>query len=808
MVVFAFTALASCSDSGNNSASSSASESVESGASASGSGSPEVEITVEMAATLTVNLFKSGKVTATTNSEEKIVYSVDDETVLAVDSESGAITPLKAGKAKVTATAEGKTAECEVTVVAPAADSLSVVAISRTLNIKTTKTADIEVQSFMDEEELENVTYTFVSSAPAVASVDEKGVVTGLDKGAAEITVTGTLKGVTLGTDTVTVNVTESVAITADKEKVTLYTAAGEDAENPLMTEIALNVEVKVNDETVENPEITAVSSDEAIVKYENGKLVAKGKKGTATVTVSYTTALGTEGKVSVEVTTLYPLKKVSEEEVNVIGLNRGTDLVYAPAFTVVSADKAVIGEDEYPVRVDEGKLVVELNGVKAGENAHEIVVTVDSEEATYEITLSAIVYDFLIGDKAEFTAFVTALDNTNYYYAMLTANVNLEDTAIATDNNPSDCSGASKTVSFMLDGNGYTVIKMSARGVRGAFAETVGKNTVIKNIAFEDCALRDSAAGGLFVTASDLKLENVYISCSVNYWTGAVVSLVANENVNYKNVVVYVNDISHAGSSAGVAADTVCYDGSPVGVLSTMGAFNETKPYENVYAVSDKAQKLVKGLSVTDGEGNETEAIPCTYTEGLYADMGAFIAAVKVLPEGFDAKMWKINDDGKLVFVTVPEPRRLTVDFAEGKINLEEFGLTPCGTKNGSLFVTEGAPQGAKDSALHVSDTAGWSGLSVKFAEAIDYDEKMSNIVVKIYLSQRTELRFFTLFDVRPVTDYKQDYVANVDGGKWYEVRLTASHYVENGKINGFRFCDCTGSEIWIDSVTIVYAD
>lgn len=805
MVVFAFTALASCTDSGDNSASSSASESVESG---SESKSPEVEITVEMAATLTVNLFNSGKVTATANSEEKIVYSVDDETVLTVDKESGAITPLKAGKAKITATVEGKTAECEVTVVAPAEDALSVVAISRTLNIKTTKTAIIEVQSFMDEEELANVTYTFISSAPAVASVDEKGVVTGLGKGTAEITVTGTLKGVKLGTDVVTVNVTESVAVTADKEKVTLYTAAGEDAENPLMTEIALNVEVEVNDEKVENPEISVVSSDEEVVKYENGKLVAKGKKGTATVTVSYVTALGTEGKATVEVTVLYPIKKISEEDVNIIGLNRGTDLAYAPAFTVVAADKAIIGEDEYPVRVDEGKLVVELNGVKAGEEAHEIVVTVDSENVTYEITLSAVVYDFLIGDKAEFTAFLTALDDARYIYAKLTSNVNLEDTAIATDNNPSDMSGDKRTVSFMLDGNGYTVIKMSARNVRGAIAERVGKNSVIKNIAFEDCAMRDSAAGGLFVTASDLRLENVYISCSVNYWTGAVVTLFADENVTYKNVVVYVNDISHAGSSAGLSTDTVCYDGSPIGVLSSLGAFNKTKSYENVYAVSDKAQKIVRGLSVTDGEGKETEATPCTYTEGLYADMDAFTAAVKALPEGFDAKMWKINDEGKLVFVTVPEPRRLTVDFAEGKINLEEFGLTPCGTKNGSQLVTEGAPQGAKDSALHVSDTAGWSGLSIKFAEAIDYDEKMSDIIVKVYLSQRTELRFFTLFDERPVTDYAHDYLANVDGGKWYEVRLTASHYVENGKINGFRFCDCTGSEIWIDSVTIVYAD
>lgn len=607
------------------------------------------EITVTLTETLSVSVFKTVTLTATTNSEEAVVYTSSDESVLSIDA-NGLITPKKVGTATVRATVEEKYAECAVTVTAPAADELSVAALTRTVNLKTTKTATVEAQAYVGDELLDGATFTFESSNENVASVSENGTVTGVNKGEATITITGTCKGVALGSDTVTVTVTEDVTIETNVTELNLYTRAAS-AETP--TESALTVTVKINDEAVADAQYQVQSSDENVVAYQDGKLVAKGKKGMATVTVSYTSALGTAASATIDVTTVFPTEDKTIETPYVVGLNRGTSVEIEPDFSVEAVLGAIIGEEEYPAKLEAGKIVVELNGVKAGADDHMIVVSADSADTTYRVTLKATVYDYLIGDKTEFAAFLNALNGTDYIYAKLTANVDMENKAVQTANNPSDCSGDEIVTAFLLDGSGYTVSNMSGAGLRGVIAAKVGRNSVIKNIALNNVAAVSAHAGGLFMTVTNVKFENFYLSTAVNYNWGSPIALWSEEGVSYQNVVVCCYSVADENRTQ-------------TGFGRTMGALTsesleyslEEKNYTDTYAINAWAQKMVRGPWHTEGEDNDVvvEDNATKYTEGLYKTWEDFAKDVSTLPSSFDSSIWKINEDGQLIFKTVPE--------------------------------------------------------------------------------------------------------------------------------------------------------
>ena len=629
------------------------------------------EITVTIDESLSVNLFESAKLTARTNSKQAVTYTSSDTSVLTVDSASGAIVPQKAGTATVTASVEGKNAACAVTVVAPDSDDITFVVINKEVKLKRKKTAKLEAQAFWGDKELGGFSVEFKSDVPGVVTVDAEGVLTGVKVGTATITVSGTLKGVNLGSDTVSVNVSEDVTVSADVRDLTLYTAEGEDPANPLITSRPLAVTVTIDGKEEPRPAFGVQSSDEAVVKYENGELVAKGKKGTATVTVSYTSAQGTSAQDTINVTVLHPIKKIAVPEAVIAGANRG-EIVYSPEFTAVAADKAYIESEEYPVTIDgEGNIVVEIGDVPASDTAITIKAVVDSADTTYEISLTAIVYDFLIGGAAEFKAFANALNTTDYIYARLTGNVDMENKAIATVNNTA--SGIGSAVSFSLDGAGFSVLNLYADSKYGAFAANVGKNaagknSVIKNIAFANYSNTGNSTAGLFYEIANVSFENFYLSSSVNFFNGGMVAVRDTGNVTYKNCVVYCLKAEDPNRT-----ETANF--CKIGGLTSEGVPNTQKNYTDTYAVNPVASKMILGSVHTvrkhqpweteaDAKDYEVDDGVTTFTEGLYKSWAEFAAAHPALPESFDSGIWKINADGELVFKTMPEPEKPAFDY------------------------------------------------------------------------------------------------------------------------------------------------
>lgn len=120
-----------------------------------------------------------------------LVWSSSDDAVATVD-ETGKVTAVGAGTAEITVALEDGniSSTCEVKVVVPAEG----VTAPETLNLEVNgkNTAQLEVKA--TPEDATDVTITYESSNPEVATVDENGVVTAVANGEADITVTMTQK--------------------------------------------------------------------------------------------------------------------------------------------------------------------------------------------------------------------------------------------------------------------------------------------------------------------------------------------------------------------------------------------------------------------------------------------------------------------------------------------------------------------------------------------------------------------------------------------------------------------------------------
>ncbi len=192
-----------------------------------------------------------------------VIWASSNASVASVN--SGTVTALKEGTATITASAGGKSSTCTVKVstkVVPVTSiTLDKTSLSMKVNDTETLTATIKPEDATDK------TIVWTSSDDAVASVSN-GKITALKSGKATITAKS---GACSADCVVTISVnTESITL----DKATLSLAVGESA--------TLTATVKPDDATDKN--VTWTSSDELVVKVDNGKVTAI-KSGKATVT-------------------------------------------------------------------------------------------------------------------------------------------------------------------------------------------------------------------------------------------------------------------------------------------------------------------------------------------------------------------------------------------------------------------------------------------------------------------------------------------------------------------------------------------
>ena len=129
--------------------------------------------------TLEVGESETLSVTVTPQKDITVAWSSSNDAVATVA--NGVVTAVSAGTAKITATVDGETLTCDITVVKPA--PLFTLAPSGTQELEAGKTLQLNVTS-SDEDPFEVV---WSSSNDAVATVDANGLVTAVDKGEAII---------------------------------------------------------------------------------------------------------------------------------------------------------------------------------------------------------------------------------------------------------------------------------------------------------------------------------------------------------------------------------------------------------------------------------------------------------------------------------------------------------------------------------------------------------------------------------------------------------------------------------------------
>lgn len=248
---------------------------------------------------------------------------------------SGTVTAVKDGTATITASAGGKSATCNVKVsakiVAVTSITLDKTSLSMQVGDTETLTATIKPEDATDK------TIVWTSSDEAVVSVSN-GKITALKSGKATITA----KSSTCSAEcmvTVSVN-TESITL----DKTTLSLAVGESA--------TLTATVKPDDAT--DKTVTWSSSDESVVKVDNGKVTAR-KSGTSTVSAKC------GGKTAECVVTVsVPVSSITLDKTALsLALGESVTLI-ATVKPDDATDKTVVwySSDESIAKVDNGKVM------------------------------------------------------------------------------------------------------------------------------------------------------------------------------------------------------------------------------------------------------------------------------------------------------------------------------------------------------------------------------------------------------------------------------------------------------------------
>ena len=151
---------------------------------------PEFTLTLDKTE-LTIVEDEFAMLTATpSDPSQRVKFTVADGKIAAVSS-GGRVIGKNVGQTTVTATSNGVEASCKVTVVAAQENGTKIVAQNDTLRLsmKSGATQDIVAKVYVDGKESDNASFEYISSDPAIATVDENGTVTPVAVGSAIVTV-------------------------------------------------------------------------------------------------------------------------------------------------------------------------------------------------------------------------------------------------------------------------------------------------------------------------------------------------------------------------------------------------------------------------------------------------------------------------------------------------------------------------------------------------------------------------------------------------------------------------------------------
>ena len=225
---------------------------------------------------------------------ENLVWQSSNQNVATVTQE-GVVFGIGIGEATITVTNGVQTLSCKVTV---ATSNVVPEYVLNSDDVQLTKgnTYALESSVVVAGVALDYVTFTYQSSNAAIATVDENGVITALEYGETDISVSYEAGG-RVNTAEVKVNVIEDIIFELNQLEVTL--AVEEIAEGKYKSETDIYVtELRLEGNEVPFGQATLAIADDTVVSFDGRTLTAL-KAGKTTLTATYQAKLST---VTIEV--------------------------------------------------------------------------------------------------------------------------------------------------------------------------------------------------------------------------------------------------------------------------------------------------------------------------------------------------------------------------------------------------------------------------------------------------------------------------------------------------------------------------
>ena len=300
--------------------------------------------------------------------DKTVTWTSSDITVATVD-ENGVVTGVKAGSAIITAKAGEQSATVDITVNAKVIDVTSVEITSTVTSVIVGEKITLEAKVNPENATNKNVTWT--SSDTIVATVDEKGVVTGVKAGKTTITAKAGEQSA-------------SVEITVNAKVIDVTGIEITSTEKEVAVGSPITFKATVSPDTATYKTVTWTSSVEDVATVDSNGVVTGLKAGKTTITA---TAGGKSD--SVEITVIIPVESVKiTSKVTQLnnGINGGKITLTASVspenattdktITWASDNEAVATVDEKGVvtRVSDGKVTI---SAKAGEKTDSVEITV-----------------------------------------------------------------------------------------------------------------------------------------------------------------------------------------------------------------------------------------------------------------------------------------------------------------------------------------------------------------------------------------------------------------------------------------------
>ena len=362
------------------------------------------EVTIETGKTLTL--------VATISPDDAIVttatWSSSDTKVATV--ENGKITAVGAGEAVITATADGKSDSCTVTV----KSSVSKVTLDPTeASIEKGKT--LQLTATVSPEDAIATTVTWTSSNSKVASVDATGMVTAVEGGVATITATSTANATIKASCKVTVTVPVTGLEVQDENLQPLESGA----EIDIFTGNTYDLTAKVLPANATDNTVAWTSSNETVATVDGAGLITTHKAGEAIITAAIA---GFSFTAKVVVTdAMVPVTGVTIDQTKA-EMKTGETLQLNAKVTPEDADNKEVSwssSDKKIATVTKGL----VTALKAGKVT--ITATAGGIKASCEITITDIdvtnvtldqteVNDLMVGESVTLTAVVGPEDATD----------------------------------------------------------------------------------------------------------------------------------------------------------------------------------------------------------------------------------------------------------------------------------------------------------------------------------------------------------------------------------------------------------